>query len=42
MRNGFKPVSTDEAVKLLPHAPMVVLFDRLGWLPTEKTYAMYL
>lgn len=32
---GFKQVSVIEVVKALPHAPQVLVFERLGLLPTE-------
>jgi N-acetylglutamate synthase-like GNAT family acetyltransferase len=39
---GFCPCSVEVVVHALPNAPQVVLFDRLGWLPTEAAFQLAL
>jgi GNAT superfamily N-acetyltransferase len=41
-KRGFQAVTVDEIVQHLPHAPQVVLFDALGWLPDELAFKMEL
>ena len=35
---GFQRCSIEDVVRVLPTAPQVELFERLGWLPTEKAF----
>ena len=39
-KRGFQAITVAEIVQHLPHAPQVVLFDELGWLPTELAFKM--